>query len=73
MPQRFIFVFTPTHGSWLNLIENQFSKMTLTMLREIRVSSKQELIGRIHQYFDEINAAPVVYRWKYKMDEVFIV
>ena len=73
MPQRFIFVFTPTHGSWLNLIENQFSKMTLTMLREIRVSSKQELIGRIHQYFDEINAAPVVYRWKYKMDEVLIV
>jgi hypothetical protein len=46
--------------------------MTLTMLREIRVSSKQELIGRIHQYFDEINAAPV-YRWKYKMDEVLIV
>ena len=24
-PQRFVFVFTPTHGSWLNLIENQFS------------------------------------------------
>jgi transposase len=28
VPQRFVFVFTPTHGSWLNLIENQFSKMT---------------------------------------------
>ena len=25
-PQRFVFVFTPTHGSWLHLIENQFSK-----------------------------------------------
>jgi transposase len=22
IPQRFVFVFTPTHGSWLNLIEN---------------------------------------------------
>ena len=72
-PQRFVFVFTPTHGSWLNLIENQFSKMTRTMLRGIRVASKQELIGRIHQYFEEINADPVVFRWKYKMDEVFIV
>jgi transposase len=72
-PQRFVFVFTPTHGSWLNLIENQFSKMTRTMLREIRVSSKQELIDRIHQYFEEINADPVVFRWKYKMDETFIV
>ena len=68
-PQRFVFVFTPTHGSWLNLIENQFSKMTRTMLRGIRVASKQELIDRIHQYFEEINADPVVFRWKYQMDE----
>ena len=30
VPQRFIFIFTPTHGSWLNLIESQFSKMTRT-------------------------------------------
>src|SRR5262252_10063122 len=73
MPQRFVFVFTPTHGSWLNLIENQFSKMTRTMLRGIRVTSKQELIDRIHQYFEEINAAPVVFRWKYKMNETIIV
>ena len=73
VPQRFVFVFTPTHGSWLNLIENQFSKMTRTMLRGIRVASKQELIERIHQYFDEINAAPVVFRWKYKLDETIIV
>jgi len=72
-PQRFVFVFTPTHGSWLNLIENQFSKMTRTLLRGIRVASKQELIDRIHLYFDEINAAPVVFRWKHKMDEVFLV
>ena len=27
-------------------------------------------IDRTHQYFDEINATPVVVRWKYKMDEV---
>jgi transposase len=73
IPQRFVFVFTPTHGSWLNLIENQFSKMTRTMLRGIRVASKQELIDRIHLYFEEINAEPVIFRWKYKMDETFIV
>ena len=73
VPQRFVFVFTPTHGSWLNLIENQFSKMTRTMLREIRVGSKEELIARIHQYYEEINADPVQFRWKYKMDETIIV
>lgn len=28
VPGRFEFVFTPTHGSWLNMIEGFFSKMT---------------------------------------------
>jgi transposase len=69
-PQRFQFVFIPKHGSWLNLVENLFSKMTRTMLREIRVSTKQELIDRIHLYFREVNATPVIFRWKYKMDEL---
>ena len=72
-PQRFQFVFTPTHGSWLNLIENFFSKMTRTLLREIRVASKSELADRLRQYIREVNAAPVVFRWKYKMDEISIV
>ena len=73
VPQRFVFVFTPTHGSWLNLVENLFSKMTRSMLRGIRLGSKQELIDRIHQYFAEVNADPVVFRWKYKLDETYIV
>jgi transposase len=73
VPQRFVFVFMPTHGSWLNLVENLFSKMTRSLLRGIRVATKQELIDRIHRYFDEVNADPIVFRWKYKMDEVFIV
>jgi transposase len=71
-PQRFQFVFTPTHGSWLNLIEVFFSKLTRTMLREIRVASKSELADRLRQYIREINAAPVVFRWKYRMDEISI-
>lgn len=70
--QRFQFVFVPKHGSWLNLVETLFSKMTRTMLREIRVNTKQELIDRIHLYFQETNAAPVIFRWKYKIDEFTI-
>ncbi len=69
-PRRFDFVFLPTHGSWLNLVETLFSKMTRSMLRGIRVASKQELADRIHQYFQEVNADPVVFRWKYHLDEV---
>lgn len=67
---RFVFVFTPTHASWLNMIESFFSKMTKQMLKGIRVSSTDELSERIYRYFDEINADPVVYHWTYKMDEI---
>jgi transposase len=70
MPRRFEFVFTPKHGSWLNMIEGFFSKMTKQMLRGIRVRSKDELRERIYKYFDEVNEVPVVYHWKYKMDEI---
>lgn len=68
--ERFEFVFTPKHGSWLNMIEGFFGKMTRQMLRGNRVNSKQELVDRIYQYFDEINKEPVVYHWKYKMDDI---
>ena len=54
------------------LIETLFSKMTRSMLRAIRVTSKQELIDRIHLYFAELNADPVICRWKYKMNEITI-
>jgi transposase len=69
-PDRFEFVFTPKHGSWLNIIESFFSKISRQMLKGIRVSSKKELADRIYQYFDEVNQAPVVFRWKYKMNEI---
>ena len=70
VPGRVEFVFTPKHGSWLNLVEGFFSKMTRQMLRGIRVSSKEQLVSRIYRYFDEVNAEPVVYHWKYKLDEI---
>ena len=71
-PGRFEFVFTPTHGSWLNLIESFFSKLTKQCLKGIRVESKQELSDRIYQYMEQVNDAPVDYHWKYKMDEITI-
>lgn len=63
-PGRFTYVHTPKHGSWLNLIETAFSKMARTFLRQIRVSSKEELKERILLGIKEINSAPVVHRWK---------
>ena len=69
VPGRFEFVFTPKHGSWLNMVEGFFSKMTRQMLKGIRVKSKEELTNRIYNYFAEINEEPIVFHWKYNLDD----
>jgi transposase len=70
VPNRFEFIFTPKHGSWLNLIEVFFSKLARTLLRGIRVTSKAELKERIEKYLAKLNDTPVVFRWKYGLDDV---
>jgi transposase len=62
VPNRFDFVFTPQHGSWLNLVESFFGKLAKTLLRGIRVHSKQELRARIELYLQEVNEEPVVFQ-----------
>jgi transposase len=66
---RFTFVFTPKHGSWLNLVEGFFSKMARSLLRRIRVASKAELKARILAYFDDLNREPVIHTWTYRIDK----
>jgi len=73
VPNRFEFIFTPTHGSWLNLIESFFGKMARTLLRGIRVGSKAELKTRVEMYLREVNEAPVIFRWKYKLETLSVV
>jgi len=63
-PGRFLYVHTPKHGSWLNLVETLFGKMARTFLKHIRVNSKQELKERILLGIKEINDDPVVHKWK---------
>lgn len=68
--ERFEFIFTPKHGSWLNIIESFFSKLTRCLLKTIRVSSKEELRKRILQYIEEVNTQPVIFRWRYKLNDL---
>lgn len=65
---RFTLVFTPKHGSWLNLVEGFFAKMARSVLRRIRVTSKAELKARILAYLDDLNREPVIHTWTYKID-----
>jgi hypothetical protein len=71
-PNRFRYVLTPTHGSRLNIVETLFGKMARTFLKHIRVKSWEELRDRIPRGIAEINAAPVVHRWRKSgaLDEV---
>jgi len=69
-PGRFEFIFTPKHGSWLNMIEMFFSKIARSFLKHIRVESIRELEERIYQGIEEINLEPVIFRWKYKMEDL---
>jgi len=65
---RFTFVFTPKHGSWLNLVEGFFSKLARSVLRHIRIASKQELKERILAAISDINRDPVVHTWTYRLN-----
>jgi transposase len=64
-PGRFEFVFTPTHASWLNWVEIYFSKMSRSVLRRIRVTSKDELRDRIQRYIEICNECPLVPKWSF--------
>jgi transposase len=66
---RFEFTFTPKHGSWLNLVEGFFSKFARSVLRHIRVTSKQELKERIMAGIKHINRHPVVHTWSYRLTQ----
>jgi transposase len=66
---RFAFTFTPTHGSWLNLVEGFFSKLARSVLRHIRVSSKQEMKDRLTAAIDHFNEDPVVHTWTHRLDK----
>jgi transposase len=52
---RFTFTFTPTHGSWL---EGFFSKLARSVLRHIRVGSKDELKQRLMAFINDVNRQP---------------
>ena len=59
----------PQARLWLNLVEGFFSKLARSVLRHIRVASKEELKDRIMAAMDYFNRDPVVHTWSYKLDQ----
>ena len=67
-PNRFAFVFTPVHASWLNLMQMFFAKLAKQCLRGIRVASVAELQARLEQYLAWVNTDPVPFRWRWRLE-----
>lgn len=40
------------------------------MLKGVSTESKAELARKIHLYFAKVKGVPVVYRWRYGMEEI---
>ena len=62
-PGRFVYVRTPNHGSWLNLIEAVLSKNELNFPTLFSGEFKAALIERIMTGNAQFNQRPIVFRW----------
>ena len=60
---RWTFHFTPTSVSWLNAVENFFSKMTRQRIRRGVFRSIADLQAAINAYLAEHNASPKPFVW----------
>jgi transposase len=60
---RWTFHFTPTSASWLNAVENFFSKMTRQRIRRGVFRSIADLQAAINAYLAEHNANPKPFVW----------
>ena len=60
---RWTFHFTPTSASWLNAVENFFSKMTRQRIRRGVFRSIADLQAAINAYLAEYNASPKPFVW----------
>jgi len=67
---RFHVHFTPTYGSWLNLVERWFAELTNKRIRRGVFRSVKELETAIRQYLEVHNEAPKPFVWTKTADQI---
>jgi len=67
---RFRVHFTPTYGSWLNLVERWFAELTNRQIRRGVHRSVADLQAAIRQFIDTHNDAATPYVWTKSADEI---
>ena len=67
---RFHVHFTPTYGSWLNLVERWFAEITNKRIRRGIFRSVKELESAIREYIDVHNEDPKPFVWTRTADQI---
>jgi transposase len=67
---RFHVHFTPTYGSWINLIERWFAELTNKRIRRGVFRSLQDLEAAIREYIDVHNVDPTPFVWTKSADQI---
>ena len=62
--------FTPTYGSWLNLVERWFAELTTKQIRRGAHRSVSELERAIAEFLDAHNADPKPFTWTKSADQI---
>jgi transposase len=68
--RRFHFHFTPTSGSWLNLVERWFAELTTKAVRRGAFSSVDDLQRAIAQFLEAWNEQPKPFVWTATVDSI---
>jgi transposase len=67
---RFHLHFTPTHASWINLVERWFAEITNKRIRRGVFRSVKELEAAIREYIDVHNENPKPFVWTRTADQI---
>jgi transposase len=67
---RFHLHFTPTYGSWINLVERWFAELTNKRIRRGVFRSVKELEAAIREYIDIHNEDPKPFTWTRTADQI---
>jgi transposase len=67
---RFHVHFTPTYGSWINLVERWFAELTNRRIRRGVFRSVKELEAAIREYIDVHNEDPKPFVWTRTADQI---
>ena len=62
--------FTPTYGSWLNLVERWFAELTTKQIRRGAHRSVSELERAIREFLEAHNAHPKPFAWTKSADQI---